>query len=70
MALTPEEQARLEELEKLIGSGAKNIQWEGGGVRRELETHSYKDLQTERARLEAKKLIRPRRSLITYSRGR
>lgn len=69
MALTPEEQARLDRLYELIGTGAQETEFEGGGVRRRMETHSMKDLQEQIARLEAKKLSRPRRSFITTRKG-
>lgn len=69
MALTAEEQARLDHLNRLLGTGAQETEFEGGDVRRRMETHSYQDLRKEVARLEAKKLTRPRRALATTRKG-
>jgi hypothetical protein len=69
MALTPEEQAQLDRLKALIATGAQETEFEGGGVRRRVETHSLRDMQDHVARLEAKKQARPRRSLVTTKKG-
>lgn len=69
MALTPEEQARLDALYRAMSTGAQETEFEGGGVRRRVEFHSLKELRDEAARLEAKKIARPRRSLLTTSKG-
>lgn len=69
MALTPEEQARLDALYRAMRTGAQETEFEAGGVRRRVEFHSLKELRDEVARLEAKKIGRPRRALLTTSKG-